>query len=65
MCLPWVAAMQRDQDAAAERVLVAAGSLEGMSDSSREFHKPVRRPAELFDRTFSAEDPAEVSRVAH
>ena len=36
-----------------------------MSDSSREFHKPVRRPAELFDRLFSAEDPAEVSRVAH
>jgi hypothetical protein len=36
-----------------------------MSDASREFHKPVRRPAELFDRLFSAEDPAEVSRVAH
>ena len=36
-----------------------------MSDSSREFHKPVRRPAELFDRLFSADDPAEVSRVAH
>ncbi|MBN9211783.1 MAG: DNA-directed RNA polymerase subunit beta [Microbacterium sp. 71-36] len=36
-----------------------------MSDSPREFHKPVRRPAELFDRLFSAEDPAEVSRVAH
>jgi hypothetical protein len=35
-----------------------------MSDP-REFHKPVRRPAELFDRLFSAEDPAEVSRVAH
>jgi hypothetical protein len=31
----------------------------------REFHKPVRRPAELFDRLFSADDPAEVSRVAH
>jgi hypothetical protein len=31
----------------------------------REFHKPVRRPAELFDRLFSASDPAEVSRVAH
>jgi hypothetical protein len=31
----------------------------------REFHKPVRRPAELFDRLFAAEDPAEVSRVAH
>ncbi len=36
-----------------------------MSDDSRAFHKPVRRPAELFDRLFSAEDPAEVSRVAH
>src|SRR5690349_13492028 len=65
MCLPWIAAMQAAQAAEPERVLVAAGSLEGMSDSSREFHKPVRRPGELFDRTFSAEDPAEVSRVAH
>lgn len=36
-----------------------------MSDASRRYHKPVRRPAELFDRLFSAEDPAEVSRVAH
>ncbi len=36
-----------------------------MSDESREYHKPVRRPAELFDRRFSAADPAEVSRVAH
>ena len=36
-----------------------------MSDDSREFHKPVRRPAELFDRRFAAEDPAEVSRIAH
>lgn len=36
-----------------------------MSDESRQFHKPVRRPAELFDRVFSAEDPAEISRVAH
>jgi len=36
-----------------------------VSDQSREFHKPVRRPAELFDRRFAAEDPAEVSRVAH
>ena len=59
MCLPWAAALER------EPVLVAASSLDGMSDSSREFHKPVRRPAELFDRVFSAEDPAEVSRVAH
>lgn len=36
-----------------------------MSDSPREFHKPIRRPAELFDRLFAADDPAEVSRVAH
>ncbi|TQJ31403.1 DNA-directed RNA polymerase subunit beta [Microbacterium sp. SLBN-146] len=35
-----------------------------MSDA-RDFHKPVRRPAELFDRLFAAEDPAEVSRIAH
>ena len=54
MCLPWAAALQR------EPALAAAGSLGGMSDSSREFHKPVRRPAELFDRLFAAEDPAEV-----
>ena len=47
------------------RVLVTAGSLDGVSDESRDFHKPVRRPAELFDRLFAAEDPAEVSRVAH
>ncbi|MFS0732222.1 DNA-directed RNA polymerase subunit beta [Microbacterium sp. 1P10UB] len=36
-----------------------------MSDGSRDFHKPVRRPAEMFDRIFAADDPAEVSRVAH
>jgi hypothetical protein len=36
-----------------------------VSDESRAFHKPVRRPAETFDRRFAAEDPAEVSRVAH
>lgn len=36
-----------------------------MSDQPRDFHKPVRRPAELFDRLFAADDPAEVSRVAH
>jgi len=29
------------------------------------FHKPVRRPSELFDRLFGSQDPAEVSRVAH
>ena len=33
-----------------------------MSDA---FHKPVKRPSELFDRLFGSEDPAEVSRVAH
>jgi hypothetical protein len=36
-----------------------------MTDGPRHFHKPVRRPAELFDRVFAAQDPAEVSRVAH
>ncbi|GAA3913163.1 response regulator transcription factor [Microbacterium invictum] len=36
-----------------------------MSDASRDFHKPVRRPAEHLDRLFAGEDPAEVSRVAH
>lgn len=67
MCLPWVAAMRRESGRETERepVLAAASSLDGMSDSSREFHKPVRRPAELFDRVFAADDPAEVSRVAH
>lgn len=33
--------------------------------TSEEFHKPVRRPSETFDRLFAAEDPAEVSRAAH
>ncbi|GAA2983941.1 hypothetical protein GCM10010460_19930 [Microbacterium terrae] len=61
MCLPWEAAARMRREPA----LVAAGTLDSMSDGSREFHKPVRRPAELFDRLFSAEDPAEVSRVAH
>jgi len=32
---------------------------------SEEFHKPVKRPSETFDRLFAAEDPAEVSRAAH
>lgn len=36
-----------------------------MSEAPREYHRPVRRPAELFDRLFSGDDPAEVSRVAH
>ncbi len=35
-----------------------------MSDA-RDYHRPVRRPAELFDRRFASDDPAEVSRVAH
>jgi hypothetical protein len=60
MCLPWEAA-SRVRAAA----LMNAGSVEGVSDQSRDYHKPVRRPSELFDRLFSAEDPAEVSRVAH
>src|SRR6188472_2369939 len=46
-------------------VLAAAGTVERVSGESRDFHKPVKRPAELFDRIFAAEDPAEVSRVAH
>ncbi|BDV31344.1 DNA-directed RNA polymerase subunit beta [Microbacterium terricola] len=36
-----------------------------MSDASRDFHKPVRRPAEVFDRLFASQDPADVSRAAH
>lgn len=36
-----------------------------MADEPRDFHKPVRRPAELLDRLYAAADPAEVSRVAH
>jgi hypothetical protein len=36
-----------------------------MNEEQRAFHKPVRRPAELFDRLFAGDDPAEVSRVAH
>ncbi|GGH43438.1 DNA-directed RNA polymerase subunit beta [Microbacterium album] len=32
---------------------------------TEDFHKPVRRPSETFDRLFAAEDPAEVSRAAH
>lgn len=42
-----------------------AATLDTVTDDSRPFHKPVRRPAELFDRLFAASDPAEVSRVAH
>lgn len=36
-----------------------------MSEESRGFSRPVRRPAALFDRLFASDDPAEVSRVAH
>lgn len=36
-----------------------------MTDPSRDFHKPVRRPAEVFDRFYAGEDPAEALRVAH
>ncbi len=36
-----------------------------MSDARRDFHKPVRRPAEVFDRFYAGTDPAEVLRVAH
>lgn len=32
---------------------------------SDDFHKPVMRSSDVFDRSFGAEDPAEVSRVAH
>ena len=60
VCLPW---MVSEPDRA--RVLAGAGTLGRMSGDSREFHKPVRRPAELFDRLFAADDPAEISRVAH
>lgn len=31
----------------------------------REFHRPIRRPADLFDTLFASSDPAEVSRAAH
>ncbi len=36
-----------------------------MSDDPRDFHKPVRRSPDTFDRNFAADDPAEASRVAH
>lgn len=36
-----------------------------MSDDARDFHKPVRRPAVVFDRAFASEDPAEAVRAAH
>lgn len=36
-----------------------------MPDDSRDFHKPVRRSPDVFDRNLAADDPAEASRVAH
>ncbi|MGB4779796.1 DNA-directed RNA polymerase subunit beta [Microbacterium sp.] len=36
-----------------------------MSDDPREYHRPVQRPADTFDRRFGSTDPAEVSRAAH
>lgn len=36
-----------------------------MTDDTRGYHKPVRRPAELFDRLYAGDDPSEISRVAH
>lgn len=34
-------------------------------DARREYHRPVHRPADAFDRRFGSTDPAEVSRAAH
>jgi hypothetical protein len=36
-----------------------------VTDETRGYHKPVRRPAEVFDRLYAGDDPSEVSRVAH
>lgn len=36
-----------------------------MSDRSGPYHKPVRRPAEVFDRLYTGDDPAETLRIAH
>ncbi|APZ33770.1 DNA-directed RNA polymerase subunit beta [Microbacterium aurum] len=36
-----------------------------MSDQPRDYHRPVQRPADTFDRRFGSTDPADVSRVAH
>lgn len=36
-----------------------------MSEDARGHHKPIHRPTDQFDRQFAAEDPAEVSRIAH
>lgn len=36
-----------------------------MSDEPRDYHRPVRRPADAFDRRYGSTDPADVSRIAH
>ncbi len=36
-----------------------------MSDDPRDHHRPVRRPADEFDRRSGSADPADVSRIAH
>lgn len=36
-----------------------------MTDSARGFHKPVRRPADEFDRLFGVADPAHTTHLAH
>ncbi len=36
-----------------------------MSDAPRDYHRPVHRPADTFDRRFGSTDPADVSRIAH
>ncbi|EIC07611.1 DNA-directed RNA polymerase, beta subunit/140 kD subunit [Microbacterium laevaniformans OR221] len=36
-----------------------------MSDEPRDYHRPVHRPADTFDRRFGSTDPADVSRIAH
>jgi len=36
-----------------------------MSDEPRDFHKPVRRSPDTFDRHFAAHDQAAANRVAH
>ena len=35
------------------------------SETPREYHRPVQRPASSFDRRYGSTDPAEVSRAAH
>ena len=40
MCLPWLMPVRREA-----LVLVGAGTVERVSGESRDFHKPVKRPA--------------------